>query len=102
MVVEFGRDELHLSPEQLVLLEKSVHDGNISSVMRSFEVDMKAPIQSMLFGSMLRSVFIQIQKVLIISYFKNNNIRVTPTLRRQKWMLRLPCRLWTKLCGPMS
>ena len=62
MVVEFGRDELQLSSEQLVQLERGVHDGDLSAVMRSFENDMKAPIKSLLFGTMLRSVFIQVQK----------------------------------------
>ncbi len=63
MVTEFGRDVLRLSGEEIERLEHAVRQGDLSPVMKSYEADMRAPIQSMLFGSMLRSAFIQIQKV---------------------------------------
>jgi hypothetical protein len=62
MVTAFAKDELSMSADQLEVLKQSVHEGDISVVLKSFESDIKTPIKAMVAGSMLRTVFIQIQK----------------------------------------
>ncbi|KAA1067025.1 Nuclear control of ATPase protein 2 [Puccinia graminis f. sp. tritici] len=63
MVVEFGRDKLKWSEEELSKLSESVKEGNLTSVLKVWEQEIKAPIRSAIAGSLIRVLLIQIQKV---------------------------------------
>jgi len=63
MVVEFGRDKLKWTDEELSNLSKSVKEGNLTSVLKVWEQEIKAPIRSAIAGSLIRVLLIQIQKV---------------------------------------
>ncbi|GAA5890925.1 hypothetical protein JCM5296_001229 [Sporobolomyces johnsonii] len=63
MVVDFGRDEYHLSPEQLSELAEKVRVGDLTPVLKAWEKDIKSPIRSAVSGSLVRTLLIQVQKV---------------------------------------
>ncbi|GAA5932912.1 Nca2p [Sporobolomyces koalae] len=63
MVVDFGRDEYHLSGPQLDQLAQQVRSGDLTSVLKAWEKDIKAPIRSAVGGSLIRTLLIQVQKV---------------------------------------
>ncbi|PLW36159.1 hypothetical protein PCANC_16666 [Puccinia coronata f. sp. avenae] len=63
MVVEFGRDKLKWTEDELSTLSKSVKEGNLTSVLKVWEQEIKAPIRSAIAGSLIRVLLIQIQKV---------------------------------------
>ena len=41
MVLDFGKEHLHLEPEDLARLSQAVHNGDISAVMRAYEHELK-------------------------------------------------------------
>ncbi|GAA5927719.1 hypothetical protein JCM1841_006019 [Sporobolomyces salmonicolor] len=63
MVVDFGRDEYHLSPDQLSELAEKVRLGDLTPVLKAWEKDIKSPIRSAVTGSLVRTLLIQVQKV---------------------------------------
>ncbi|KAI9609472.1 hypothetical protein H4Q26_007428 [Puccinia striiformis f. sp. tritici PST-130] len=63
MVVEFGRDKLKWKEDDLAKLSESVKEGNLTSVLKVWEQEIKAPIRSAITGSLIRVLLIQIQKV---------------------------------------
>ncbi|OAV94607.1 hypothetical protein PTTG_26936 [Puccinia triticina 1-1 BBBD Race 1] len=63
MVVEFGRDKLKWSDEELSKLSERVKEGNLTSVLKVWEQEIKAPIRSAIAGSLIRVLLIQIQKL---------------------------------------
>ncbi|KAL8283259.1 hypothetical protein RQP46_006037 [Phenoliferia psychrophenolica] len=63
MVVDFGRDEHKLSEDQLRELAEKVRVGDLTSVLRVWEKDIKSPLRSAVSGSLIRTLLIQVQKV---------------------------------------
>ncbi|KAM0756588.1 NCA2-domain-containing protein [Meredithblackwellia eburnea MCA 4105] len=63
MVVDFGRDEYRLTPEELQALSEKVKVGDLTSVLKAWEKDIKSPIRSAVSGSLIRTLLIQVQKV---------------------------------------
>ncbi|KAK4705974.1 nuclear control of ATPase protein 2, partial [Phenoliferia sp. Uapishka_3] len=63
MVIDFGRDQYGLGEEQLKGLAEKVRAGDLTSVLRVWEKDIKSPIRSAVSGSLIRTLLIQVQKV---------------------------------------
>lgn len=62
MVRAFGEDQLRLSgPELEASLERAQH-GDLTGVMERYERDIRAPLRSLVGGSLVRTVLIQVQK----------------------------------------
>ncbi|GAA5822715.1 hypothetical protein JCM11251_004353 [Rhodosporidiobolus azoricus] len=63
MVLDFARDEYHLPPDQLAALAEKVRSGDLTTVLKAWEKDIKSPIKSAVSGSLIRTLLIQVQKV---------------------------------------
>ncbi|GAA5911153.1 Nca2p [Sporobolomyces salmoneus] len=63
MVVDFARDEYHLSGPELEGLAQKVRSGDLTTVLKAWEQDIKSPIRSAVGGSLIRTLLIQVQKV---------------------------------------
>lgn len=63
MVVDFGRDQYGLTGDQLTELAQKVKVGDLTTVLRVWEEDIKSPIRSAVSGSLIRTLLIQVQKV---------------------------------------
>jgi len=62
MALALAQDKLHYSQEQLALLSKQIRLGDLTPVLRIYEEDIKSPFKSAVTGTLLRSVFVQVQK----------------------------------------
>jgi nuclear-control-of-ATPase protein 2 len=62
MIVALAKDTLKWGPEQLQSLSHQVRVGDLTPVLEIYENDIKSPLRSAVSGTLLRSVFIQVQK----------------------------------------
>ncbi|GLB38357.1 putative NCA2-domain-containing protein [Lyophyllum shimeji] len=62
MTLALAKDQLKYTPEQLEALSRQIRQGDLTPVLRIYEEDIKSPVKSALTGTLLRSVFIQVQK----------------------------------------
>ncbi|KAJ7201324.1 NCA2-domain-containing protein [Mycena pura] len=62
MTLSLARDELHYDSAQLEALSKQIRVGDLTPVLQLYEEDIKRPVKSALTGTLLRSMFIQVQK----------------------------------------
>lgn len=70
MAVALARDSLKYTPDQLETLAAKVRVGDLTPVMQIYEEDIRSPVRSALTGTLLRNLFIQLQKAKVRpSYF---------------------------------
>ncbi|KAF8948967.1 Nuclear control of ATPase protein 2 [Haplosporangium gracile] len=62
MVLAFGKDNYNLGAEELEALSKSVHNGDISVIMRAYESELKTPLKGAVTGHLVQTLLIQVQK----------------------------------------
>ncbi|KAH8825237.1 NCA2-domain-containing protein [Flagelloscypha sp. PMI_526] len=62
MVLALAQDHLKYTPEQLNNLSHQIHAGDLTPVLKLYEDDIKQPLKSTLTGTLLRTLFIQVQK----------------------------------------
>ncbi|GAC96150.1 predicted mitochondrial protein [Pseudozyma hubeiensis SY62] len=62
MVSDFTADKYGTSGAELQALAAKVREGDLTPVLRVYESEMKSPVKSMVTGSLIRSLLIQIQK----------------------------------------
>lgn len=62
MALSLAKDKLSYSPAQLEDLSNKLHVGDLTPILQIYEEDIKSPVRSTVFGTLLRSAFIQIQK----------------------------------------
>ncbi|EPQ54469.1 NCA2-domain-containing protein [Gloeophyllum trabeum ATCC 11539] len=62
MVVALARDKLGYGAQQLDALAGKVRVGDLTPVMEIYEEDIKSPIRSAVAGTLVRSLFVQVQK----------------------------------------
>ncbi|KAF7337697.1 hypothetical protein MSAN_02243200 [Mycena sanguinolenta] len=62
MTLSLARDHLHYDSAQLEALSKQIRVGDLTPVLQLYEEDIKTPVKSALTGTLLRSLFIQVQK----------------------------------------
>ncbi|KAK3829998.1 MAG: ATP synthase regulation protein NCA2-domain-containing protein [Linnemannia gamsii] len=62
MVLAFGKDNYNLGAEELEVLSKAVHNGDISVIMRAYENELKTPLKGAVAGHLVQTLLIQIQK----------------------------------------
>lgn len=62
MTLALAKDELHYGPAQLAELSQQIKLGDLTPVLQLYEEDIKRPLKSAVTGTLLRSVFIQVQK----------------------------------------
>lgn len=62
MTLALAQEKLNYTGEQLQGLSVQIRKGDLTPVLEIYEQDIKSPLRSALGGTLLRSVFIQIQK----------------------------------------
>ncbi|KAF9191137.1 Nuclear control of ATPase protein 2 [Haplosporangium sp. Z 767] len=62
MVLDFGKEQYHMGPEELKVLSQAVHNGDISVVMRAYEHELKTPLKGAVAGHLVQTLLIQVQK----------------------------------------
>ena len=62
MVLAFASENQTWSEEELQSLSKQIHQGDLTSVLKIYEDDIKKPIRSAVSGTLVRSLLIQVQK----------------------------------------
>ena len=62
MTLAFAQDKLRYGPEQLESLSRQIKLGDLTPVLRIYEEDIKNPFTSAITGTLVRSLFVQIQK----------------------------------------
>ncbi|EJF61091.1 NCA2-domain-containing protein [Dichomitus squalens LYAD-421 SS1] len=62
MTLALAQDKLHYSSPQLEALSRQVQMGDLTAVMQIYEEDIKSPLRSAVQGTLLRSLFVQVQK----------------------------------------
>ncbi|KAH9889850.1 NCA2-domain-containing protein [Cubamyces lactineus] len=62
MTLALAQEKLHYGQPELAALSQQVQMGDLTAVMQIYEEDIKNPVRSALHGTLLRSLFIQVQK----------------------------------------
>ncbi|KAI0352663.1 NCA2-domain-containing protein [Trametes cingulata] len=62
MTLALAQEKLHYGAPELAALSRQVQMGDLTAVMQIYEEDIKSPLRSALQGTLLRSLFIQVQK----------------------------------------
>lgn len=70
MTLALARDKLAYTQDQLERLSAQVRVGDLTPVMEMYEDEIRRPLRSALTGSLLRNVFVQVQKAKVCSYPK--------------------------------
>ncbi|GAA6004988.1 Nca2p [Rhodotorula paludigena] len=63
MVVDFARDQYRVEGGELAQLRERARQGDLTTVLKAWEQDIKSPIRSAVSGSLIRTLLIQVQKV---------------------------------------
>lgn len=69
MTLSLARDELKYNDEQLVALSRQIRLGDMTPIMQVYEEDIRKPLKSAIAGTLLRNVFIQVQKAKVSVLF---------------------------------
>jgi nuclear-control-of-ATPase protein 2 len=62
MALALAHEKLNYSADQLSALAADIRLGDLTPVQQIYEEDIKSPLRSVVSGTLLRSVFIQVQK----------------------------------------
>ena len=62
MTLSLARDKLHYDETQMAALARQIQMGDLTPVLQIYEEDIKNPLKSAVGGTLLRSLFIQVQK----------------------------------------
>jgi len=62
MTIDLARDKLHYTPEQMNALAGKIRSGDLTTIMQIYEEDIKTPLKSAIGGTLLRGLFVQVQK----------------------------------------
>lgn len=62
MTLALAREKLSYDSPQLEALSQQIRQGDLTAVLKIYEEDIKNPVKSAIMGTLLRSMFIQVQK----------------------------------------
>ncbi|KAI9443379.1 NCA2-domain-containing protein [Lactarius indigo] len=62
MALSLAREKLNYSPAQLDDLSNKLRLGDLTPILQIYEEDIKSPVRSAISGTLLRSLFVQVQK----------------------------------------
>ncbi|CAH7666942.1 ATP synthase regulation protein NCA2-domain-containing protein [Phakopsora pachyrhizi] len=63
MAIDFGREKFKWNEDELNQVAQKVREGDLTTVLKVWEQEIKNPIRSALLGSLIRVLLIQVQKV---------------------------------------
>lgn len=69
MTLALAQEKLHYAQPELAALSQQVQMGDLTAVMQIYEEDIKNPLRSAVQGTLLRSLFIQVQKAKVCDIF---------------------------------
>jgi nuclear-control-of-ATPase protein 2 len=69
MTLALAKDKLHYNQDQLASLSKQIRLGDLTPVLEIYEEDIKNPLKSAVTGTLLRSVFVQVQKAKVSPHY---------------------------------
>jgi nuclear-control-of-ATPase protein 2 len=75
MTLALAREKLHYSQEQLASLSKQIRLGDLTPILQIYEEDIKSPLRSAVTGTLLRSVFVQIQKAKVSPNYDSSAVQ---------------------------
>ena len=84
MTLSLVREKLNYSQEQLASLSQQIRVGDLTPILKIYEEDIKSPLKSALTGTLLRSLFVQVQKakVTFICFESNGGAIITNSYYR--------------------
>lgn len=62
MALALAQEKLHYDPVQMEALSQQIRIGDLTPIMQLYEEDIKNPLKSAIAGSLIRTLFIQVQK----------------------------------------
>lgn len=62
MALALAKEKLNYSAEQLDAFATKIRSGDLTPILEIYEEDIKRPMKSAVTGTLLRSVFVQVQK----------------------------------------
>jgi len=62
MALSLAQDKLHYNPVQLASLSQQIRLGDLTPILQIYEANIKSPWKSAILGTLVRSLFIQVQK----------------------------------------
>lgn len=62
MALSLARDKLNYSAEQMSALSVQIRQGDLTPVMQIYEDDIRSPLKSVVGGTLLRTLLVQVQK----------------------------------------
>ena len=62
MTLSLAREKLNYSQDQLASLSQQIRVGDLTPILQIYEEDIKNPLKSVVTGTLLRSLFVQVQK----------------------------------------
>ncbi|THH28707.1 hypothetical protein EUX98_g5487 [Antrodiella citrinella] len=62
MTLALAQDKLGYGPDQMAALSRQIRLGDLTPVMQLYEDDIKSPLRSAVGGTLLRTLFVQVQK----------------------------------------
>lgn len=68
MALALAKEKLSYSQEQLDAFSMKIRSGDLTPILEIYEEDIKRPLKSAVAGTLLRSVFVQVQKAKVSSY----------------------------------
>lgn len=67
MTLALAQEKLHYDVPQMEALSRQIQLGDLTPVMQIYEEDIKSPLKSAVGGTLLRTLFIQVQKAKVCS-----------------------------------
>jgi nuclear-control-of-ATPase protein 2 len=62
MTLDLAQEKLGYNQTQLAALSQQIRLGDLTPILQIYEQDIKRPFKSAVAGTLLRSLFVQIQK----------------------------------------
>lgn len=62
MALALAKEKLNYSAQQLDAFTTKIRSGDLTPILEIYEEDIKRPMKSAVTGTLLRSVFVQVQK----------------------------------------
>lgn len=70
MALALAKEKLNYSSEQLDAFTTKIRAGDLTPILEIYEEDIKRPVKSAVTGTLLRSVFVQVQKAKVSSFMQ--------------------------------
>ena len=77
MALALAQEKLHYDPVQIEALSHQIRMGDLTPIMQLYEQDIKRPLKSAIAGSLIRTLFIQVQKAKVVFCFNSFPLQVT-------------------------